>query len=166
MAEYINKEEAKKALYSTFAFHSYGGGMAANVLDEVPAANVRENVKGEWVHVGTHEYECSMCHERIWNPCFWIEKYCFNCGADMGIKEDDSTMISLEKAKKVIKDHYVPYGIFNTHNTVGDPMTTIYRDEKIRIDVCHYYGYFEVFGLTSEEFKELEKFYASAAHLI
>lgn len=70
-------------------------------------------------------------------------------------------MSELEIAKKIIKENFSFYncGLFNTRNLVGDPMGTIYDEDGLTIDVCDYYSYFEVFGLTDEEFKELEKFY-------
>lgn len=68
-------------------------------------------------------------------------------------------MTNLEKAKETIKEHYVPCGIFNSRNIVGDAMCTIYKDDGLQIDVCYYYEYFEVFGLTDAEFEELEKYY-------
>lgn len=68
-------------------------------------------------------------------------------------------MNSLEKAKEIIKENYVSCGIFDSRNVVGDPMCTIYSDGKLQIDVCYNYGYFEVFGLTDAEFKELKKYY-------
>ena len=45
---------------------------------------------------------------------------------------------------------------FNTPNTAGDQMTEVYEDEGIK---CLYsgYGYFEVFGLTDDEFDGLKK---------
>lgn len=38
-------------------------------------------------------------------------------------------------------------------------MSTIYDEDGLTIDVCYRYSYFEVFGLTDEEFEELKKFY-------
>lgn len=38
-------------------------------------------------------------------------------------------------------------------------MTTIYRGNELIINICYYYSYFEVFGLSKDEFNELEKFY-------
>ena len=72
-------------------------------------------------------------------------------------------MTPLDTAKAIIKEHYNGYdcGIFNTYNTVGDPMETIYEDDSIEILGCYYYGYFEVFGLSDEDFCELEKYYNS-----
>lgn len=43
-------------------------------------------------------------------------------------------------------------------------MSTIYDEDGLTIDVCYYYSYFEVFGLTDEEFEELKKFYAYLQH--
>lgn len=70
-------------------------------------------------------------------------------------------MNKLEKAKEIIKETHnlAKYGIFNTHNIVGDTMCTIYNQDRLRIDICYYYGYFEVFGLSDEEFHELREFY-------
>ena len=40
-------------------------------------------------------------------------------------------------------------------------MVTRYVDDDIKIDVCPGWSYFEVFGLTTEEFRELKNFYES-----
>ena len=65
------------------------------------------------------------------------------------------------KAAKVILEHIddARCGIFKTRNTVGDPMETIYSDDEITIDICYGWEYFEVFGLTDAEFKDLRAFY-------
>lgn len=70
-------------------------------------------------------------------------------------------MNKLDIAKKIIEENYNDgdCGIFNTPNVVGDPMTTVYRGNELVINICYYYSYFEVFGLSKAEFKELEKFY-------
>jgi len=67
----------------------------------------------------------------------------------------------LELAKQIIKENKsrADCGIFNTVNIVGDPMSSLYDDGELQVDICEYYGYFEVFGLSEEEFAELEKFY-------
>lgn len=72
-------------------------------------------------------------------------------------------MSKLDRAKKVISERIsdAECGIFNTRNIAGDAMTTIYEDDDLTIDICYHWSYFEVFGLTDEEFKELEKFYDS-----
>lgn len=70
-------------------------------------------------------------------------------------------MSKLEIAKQVIRENYTHHdcGIYSTRNIVGDPMYTIYDKDGLTIDVCDYYEYFEVFGLSNEEFVELKKFY-------
>ena len=69
----------------------------------------------------------------------------------------------LEIAKKIIKENYHAgnCGIFNCRNWVGDSMTNIYDDGELAIDICYGWAYFEVFGLSDEEFTELERFYNS-----
>ena len=70
-------------------------------------------------------------------------------------------MTKLDIAKKVIKEYYskADCGIYDSRNIVGDPMATIYNDGSLIIDICYYYSYFEVFGLTDVEFQELASFY-------
>ena len=71
-------------------------------------------------------------------------------------------MTKLEKAKEIIKEHYkeVDCGIYNSRNIVGDRMINIYDDGDLAIDICYGYSYFEVFGLSSKEFADLEKYYS------
>lgn len=72
-------------------------------------------------------------------------------------------MDNLEMAKKIIKENYDDgcCGIFNTRNWAGDRMTELYDDGELEIDICYSYSYFEVFGLTDGEFRQLEDFYGS-----
>lgn len=67
----------------------------------------------------------------------------------------------VEKVKEVIEKNIEDalYGIFDCRNVVGDPMETIYDEMGVRIELCRVYEYFEVFGLTNEEFSEIESFY-------
>lgn len=46
---------------------------------------------------------------------------------------------------------------FTTKNIVGDYMNTIYDKDGIQVDYTPRYEYIEIFGLTDEEYKELEK---------
>lgn len=70
-------------------------------------------------------------------------------------------MNKLEKAKEIIEENYnsADCGIYNTRNYVGDPMYNIYDEDGLTIDICYSYSYFEVFGLTEEEFEQLENYY-------
>lgn len=74
-------------------------------------------------------------------------------------------MSKLEKAKEVIKEYAeaADCGIFNCRNTEGDPMGTIYEDSELTIDICYGWRYFEVFGLSDEEFQKLEEYYEALA---
>jgi len=70
-------------------------------------------------------------------------------------------MSKLDIAKDIIKGFYflADCGIYNTRNIMGDPMTTIYENNGLIIDICYEWSYFEVFGLSKTDFNELEKFY-------
>lgn len=69
----------------------------------------------------------------------------------------------LDTAKRIIKENYTDFrcGIFNTGNIAGDPMGTIYEDDTLSILGCYYYSYFEVFGLSNDDFEKLKDYYDS-----
>lgn len=69
----------------------------------------------------------------------------------------------LEIAKKCIAEHWqsARCGIFCTRNLVGDEMSVLYDKDGLRIEICYGWAYFEVFGLTPQEFAELEIYYDS-----
>ena len=71
-------------------------------------------------------------------------------------------MTKLEKAKEIITKNYSEgdCGIFDSRNIIGDWMTTIYNDGELTIDICYSWNYFEVFGLSDEEFDELARYYS------
>lgn len=84
-----------------------------------------------------------------------------------------------EKAKEIIKENFSSgdNGLYdgelralfrriryiNNPSFLGDPrlMTTLYRGDELIIDICYSHRYFEVFGLTGEEFRELNEYYKS-----
>lgn len=72
-------------------------------------------------------------------------------------------MHNLEKAKEIIKENYdnAKCGIYDCRNIAGDYMSNIYDENGLTIDICYEQHYFEVFGLTDEEFSILEEFYRS-----
>lgn len=71
-------------------------------------------------------------------------------------------MTKLEIAKHIIEENIndADCGIYDCRNLVGDEMDTLYEDTEITIDICYGWAYFEVFGLTDEEFSELQDFYS------
>lgn len=72
-------------------------------------------------------------------------------------------MTRVNRVKEVIDKYYkrAECGIFNTHGMFNDEMFTVYDEDGVIVDVCFAYEYFEVFGLTEEEFKEVEDYYES-----
>lgn len=50
---------------------------------------------------------------------------------------------------------------FDSRNIVGDPMENVYFKDKIAVDICYKYGYFEVFGLSDEEFDSLANYFSN-----
>lgn len=74
MAEYIEREAAKRELVSDYAY------AAADLLDRVPTADVAPVVHGRWVNrFNASVYECSECGT-IGLPCW---KGCPECLARM-----------------------------------------------------------------------------------
>lgn len=67
----------------------------------------------------------------------------------------------VEKVKDIIEANYcdAECGIFASRNICGDDMTTIYEDKDVQIDICYDWGYFEIFGLTPDEFAEIKEYY-------
>ena len=53
-------------------------------IDRIPTADVRENVKGEWVRI-KDTVQCSQCKAKWIDHTYLIEtfRFCPNCGADM-----------------------------------------------------------------------------------
>ena len=82
MAEYINKDKAKRLLHIEYAY------AAEQLLDEIPAADVAPVVRGRWEWLGPNrlvtDCMCGTC-----SACKVRSKYivntmlCPNCGAKM-----------------------------------------------------------------------------------
>lgn len=67
----------------------------------------------------------------------------------------------IDKVKAIIREYFdnANCGIFDCRNITGDTMETIYEEDGVTVDICYGYMYFEVFGLSNEEFAEVEKYY-------
>lgn len=67
----------------------------------------------------------------------------------------------VEKVKEVIAKYFnqADCGIFNSRNNVGDTLFIVYDEDGVEISVCGDWSYFEVLGLTDEEFAEVYCFY-------
>ena len=89
MSDYIKRDDAIKEAIE--AVDEWDGGyvtsrseMISIYLNDIPAADVRENVHGEWIDVDGH-WECSVCrHPRFHDLFLGVDaSYCGCCGADM-----------------------------------------------------------------------------------
>lgn len=69
----------------------------------------------------------------------------------------------IEAVKEIIKKNIndAMCGIFCSRNIMGDFMAEIYNRDGVKVDICYGYSYFEIFGLSYEEFEEVEEFYES-----
>lgn len=76
MAEYIDREKAKRLLHIEYAY------AAEQLLDEIPAADVAPVVHGRWIHYpDCGVTKCSHCGWSI-EEC-WESKRCPECGTKM-----------------------------------------------------------------------------------
>lgn len=70
---------------------------------------------------------------------------------------------NLEEIKQFIKDNIndADCGLFFTRNWCGDEMENVYYKDGVQIDICYGNFYYEVFGLSKEDQKELKNYYNS-----
>ena len=78
----------------TPTMRAFGVNRCLPMIDEVPSADVRENVRGKWIHdeitrngntVYTPNAKCSICDCYV----FQESNFCPNCGADMRGGQND-----------------------------------------------------------------------------
>ena len=66
------------------------------VIDEMPAADIREVVHGEWLQMnevdidGNAQYQCSVCHAGDLHVPSVEVPFCWKCGAKMGGRDKDA----------------------------------------------------------------------------
>ena len=99
MSRYIDAEKLCFEILEEYGI-STGGDDVTEIYGMIinqPTADVRENVKGEWINTTSGEhYKCSQCGTLapIWidesNSCEydkdiseWLSDFCPNCGAEM-----------------------------------------------------------------------------------
>ena len=94
MSRYIDADKLKDIKFNSISNDKYGiyrmgwNDAIDAVVDNEPTADVRENVRGEWIHdeitrngntVYTPNAKCSICYCYV----FQESNFCPNCGADM-----------------------------------------------------------------------------------
>ena len=103
MSDYISREAAVESIASALmqmddpdaprrTVEDYMP-LAESMIRGVPTADVRENVRGEWIESDTDGFVCSVCRNGykcqptlMGEPMF---EYCPVCGADMRGSDDD-----------------------------------------------------------------------------
>ena len=91
MSRYIDADKLKEVFDGHEDDYGYLHGDWEEFIDNAPTADVRENIKGEWIKpisrgdvlsYGKAYYECDQCHKVAF---FGNEmNFCPNCGAQMG----------------------------------------------------------------------------------
>lgn len=65
-------------------------------------------------------------------------------------------MNRIEKLRRFLIEHgYEGVQTFDSRNTIGDKMVTIYDCDGIIVDHCSHWRYLEIFGLSKKEYRGL-----------
>ena len=94
MADYIDRQAAvEKTLKDPVGKMLADRYNLIGFLEGLPPADVRENVRGEWIPVtnGRGGSECNQCHAyapTYQNGTEYNSNFCPNCGADMRGEKD------------------------------------------------------------------------------
>lgn len=91
MSRYIDADRLRKDIlglpncYNGFS-DTYDKALIIDRIDEQPTADVRENVRGEWIQdkhemAGYGYFDCSVCGADFYEIDGF--NFCSNCGADM-----------------------------------------------------------------------------------
>ena len=94
MARYIDADYMKK-MVDMYGTNKYGM-LDENIrvfIDQMPTADVRENVHGNWVETSEGTM-CGNCHkfpydDSEYHIANWYSDFCPNCGADMRERRTD-----------------------------------------------------------------------------
>ena len=83
MNDYISKQAAIIEMMDNDVDHAHGtdGREVVQILLDIPAADVRENVHGEWIDTGSGQ-KCSVCREIQYGYDNY-RHFCAACGAVM-----------------------------------------------------------------------------------
>ena len=96
MSDYISRQEAiavaEKELSAKYNRREMAVGFCGfrNIIENVPAADVRENVRGKWIDIWddfriSTKCKCNRCNKESERP---VGNFCKWCGADMRGEQD------------------------------------------------------------------------------
>lgn len=86
MSRFIDADACEEYFYEHLDDNGMAGAM--NAIREMPTANVRKNVHGEWLVDKYNAEFCSVCGKHPYNDgeyyvVGWYSDFCPNCGALM-----------------------------------------------------------------------------------
>lgn len=85
MDDFISRKAAKRIVDDINTWSSGWRDYAKLQIDAIPAADVREVVRGHWIKPKNEmEFRCSICNADMKYP----SRYCPHCGASMEVKHD------------------------------------------------------------------------------
>ena len=85
MSDYIKREDAINVFDWGMPDADVKCGIAIQNINDIPSADVRENVRGEWIFkedrriVDGYDWKCDQCGS--WQR--YTSNFCPHCGADM-----------------------------------------------------------------------------------
>ena len=88
MNRYIDADALHEMINWTAWKPPFSKKQVRRFIDNTPTADVRENVRGEWINKGFMVAECSNCKEQFHE--LEIANFCPNCGADMRGEKDET----------------------------------------------------------------------------
>ena len=101
MSDYISRQEALSELYDVFfdedlkAAYPDKADIVLDVIRKAPSADVRENVRGEWIKGDPDDVPvfrdmrvCALCGFVTYNEAVKKYNFCPKCGADMRGEKD------------------------------------------------------------------------------
>ena len=92
MSGYISIQSVYDLIDKGYLVSNHNPKKIRKLISELPSADVRENVRGEWIDTSEGTY-CSRCNKFPYDDgeyrlVGWRSNFCPNCGADMrGEKE-------------------------------------------------------------------------------
>lgn len=94
--------------------------------------------------------------------CPYVDQQCgthSQCVKCLNEAVHEERLIDLTDVKEFL-DEAFPKGVqmFDTHNTKGEGLIEIYSTGGISVLFAPFYGYIEIFGITHEQFKELDAY--------